>query len=303
MIAKVVDIYEAKEQLSVEKIKVKIRSECENNIEFCTQEHEKITFLEFEKELWKLLSHMGRLYIQLFLISCHNRLDYSKWLNTGLYYMRKALIARTIKTVFGEVRYFRTYLVRKNRIASSFYPIDIVLGLTRDGFSPSVISQATRLATRVSFITSVKLFTYFYGWSPSIQSFETLVLGLGREAGRYMEAAEAPEGDGDVLIIEADGKATPTATSEELEKRGKRRGKNKKGCCQRHRGKGKRKGKKRKRRKKGDKSKNGRSITIVVMYTLRRGVDGLLHGPINKIVWASYAPREVILQWARRQAT
>ncbi len=38
------------------------------------------------------------------------------------------------------------------------------------------------------------------------------------------------------------------------------------------------------------------------MYTLRRGADGLLHGPVNKIVWASYAPRQVILQQARRQA-
>ncbi|MCP4148404.1 MAG: hypothetical protein GY757_11695, partial [bacterium] len=28
-----------------------------------------------------------------------------------------------------------------------------------------------------------------------------------------------------------------------------------------------------------------------------------MHGPINKIVWASYAPRQIILQWARRQAT
>ncbi len=51
-----------------------------------------------------------------------------------------------------------------------------------------------------------------------------------------MEAAEAPEGDGEVLIIEADGKATPTATDEELEKRRKKRGKNKKGCSQLHRG-------------------------------------------------------------------
>ncbi|MCP4152255.1 MAG: hypothetical protein GY757_31245 [bacterium] len=32
-----------------------------------------------------------------------------------------------------------------------------------------------------------------------------------------MEIAEAPEGDGVVLIIEVDGKATPTATDEESE--------------------------------------------------------------------------------------
>ncbi len=114
MSAKIIDIFEAKEQLTVEKVKEKIRFECENIIDFCTLDQEGITFFEFEKELWKLLSCMGCLYIQLFLMSCHNRLDYSKWLDTGLFYIRKVPIARRIKTVFGEVIYFRTYQVRKN---------------------------------------------------------------------------------------------------------------------------------------------------------------------------------------------
>jgi len=30
---------------------------------------------------------------------------------------------------------------------------------------------------------------------------------------------------------------------------------------------------------------NGRSATVVVMYTLRRGEEGKLDGPINKKVW------------------
>jgi len=175
------------------------------------------------------------------------------------------------------------------------------LGLTGDGFSPSVMNLVTRLATRVSFGSTVLIYTYFYDWSPSTESIEFLVLGIGRDAGEYMEVAEPPEGDGEVLIIECDGRATPTATEEELNRRrGERKGKS--SCCQRHRGRLKRKKFKRRRRKKGDKCKNGRSITIVVMYTLRRGDDGLLHGPINKIVWASYAPRKVMLAWARRQA-
>ncbi len=80
-----------------------------------------------------------------------------------------------------------------------------------------MISLATRLSARVSFSASVKIFSYFYGWSPSAESVETLVSGSGRQAGEYMEAAEAPEGDSEVLIIEADGKATPTATKEESE--------------------------------------------------------------------------------------
>ncbi len=38
------------------------------------------------------------------------------------------------------------------------------------------------------------------------------------------------------------------------------------------------------------------------MYTLKKGEDGKLHGPINKKVWGSYAPRKVMLEWALRQA-
>ncbi len=303
MNAKIIDISDAKDQLSAETIKEQIRYECERIIEFCTQEQKGITFHKFEQELWPLISTMACLYIQLFLMSCHERLDYSKWIETGLYYVRRIPIARKIKTVFGEVKYWRTYLVRKDNSNGGFHPLDTILGLTRDGFSPSIISLSTRLATRVSFMTTVKLFTYFYGWSPSTESIETLVLGVGRNASGYMEVIEAPEGDGEVLIIEVDGKATPTATDEELAKRRGNRDNKEKGCCQRHRSKKERKKRKRKRRKKGDKSKNGRSITIVVMYTLKRGNDGLLHGPINKIVWASYAPRKIMLEWARRQAT
>ncbi len=40
-----------------------------------------------------------------------------------------------------------------------------------------------------------------------------------------------------------------------------------------------------------------------MMYTLKRGADGLLHGPINKKVWATYAPRKVMFDWVRNQAT
>jgi hypothetical protein len=57
------------------------------------------------------------------------------------------------------------------------------------------------------------------------------------------------------------------------------------------------------RRNKGDKSKNGRSATLVVMYTLRRGADGRLHGPCNKKVFGTFGSRKSAVQWARTQAT
>jgi hypothetical protein len=120
-----------------------------------------------------------------------------------------------------------------------------------------------------------------------------------------MDQAPAPPEDGERWVIEVDGKATPTATEAELKKRRGKRPKKPHACgCARHRGQAKRacRGKK-KRRQPGDKRKNGRSITLVVMYTLKQGDDGRRHGPVNQRVWGSYAPRKVMLAWAREQAT
>ena len=221
--------------------------------------------------------------------------------NSGVYYLG-ATISRTIKTTYGEVRYWRNYMTTKDNKSSGFYPLDRVIGLTRDGFSPLVMNLATKLATRVSFSVSVVLFKCFYGWSPSSEAVQALVLGMGRDASEYMELTDAPEEDGEILVIEVDGKATPTAKEDELKKRRGTR-KNRRCCCQRHRNKNKRKCNCKNTGKKAGQGKNGRSITLVVMYTLKKGKDGKLHGPINKKVWGSYAPRKVMLDWARRQAT
>ena len=235
-------------------------------------------------------------------MSFQEQFDYSSWLEEGKYYQGN-LVSRTIKTIYGDVRYWRHDLVRKG--GGGFYPLDAGIGLTGDGFSPLVMSLATRLATRMSFSASVLLFRGFYDWAPSSEALQHLIIGMGKDSGTYMEQAPAPTDDGEVLIIEVDGKATPTATEAELQKRrGKRHAKPHVCGCARHRSKAKRacRGKK-KRRQPGDKSKNGRSITLVVMYTLKRGDDGRLHGPINKRVWGSDAPRKVMIVWARRQAT
>lgn len=119
---------------------------------------------------------------------------------------------------------------------------------------------------------------------------------------RFQKFIFTNEEDGEQLVIEVDCKATPTATEEELNKRRGKRAKSKKCCkcgCQRHRGKSKRlQSNCGKRRKRGDKSKNGRSITLVAMYTLSESKDGKLHGPINKKIWGSYASRATMIKWA-----
>src|SRR6266852_8249531 len=286
---------------SISDIQDQIRSTCEDIVSFCSQSTDK-TFYQVERSLQIQISSLACLFFQLFLMSFHEQFDYATWLEKGKYY-KGALIPRTIKSIYGEVQYWRIYLIRKD--GGGFYPVDACIGLTGDGFSPVVMSLVTRLATRVSFSASVLLFRCFYGWAPSRETIQELIIGMGKDSVAYMEQAQGPSDDGDILVIEVDGKATPTATEAEVNTRRGKRHKKPHACgCARHRGQAKRtcRGKK-KRRKPGDKSKNGRSITLVVMYTLKPGDDGRLHGPINKRVWGSYAPRKVMLAWAREQAT
>jgi hypothetical protein len=134
---------------------------------------------------------------------------------------------------------------------------------------------------------------------------------MGREAAPFMRqlpASSPQHPEGDVLVIEVDGKCPATATEEELAKRrGKRRPRHERSCtcgCQRHRGRTRRERRgSKKRRKRGDKSKNGREAVVVVMYTLKRSADGQLHGPRNKKLYATFAGRKAAAQWARAEAT
>jgi hypothetical protein len=286
---------------SIQQIQDQIHSMCDDIIHICMQPT-AVTFYHAEQLLRSHISSLACLFFQLFLMSVHTQFDYTSWLAKGTYY-KGELVSRTIKTLYGEVRYWRTYVIRKD--GGGFYPFDAGIGLTGDGLSPLVLSVGTRLATRMSFAASVLLFRCFCGWAPSSDTIQQLVLGMGKDSVAYMDQAPVPPDDGEILVIEVDGKATPTATEAELRKRRGKRPKPSHACgCARHRGQAKRacRGKKQ-RRKPGDKSKNGRSITLVVMYTLKHGDDGRLHGPINKRVWGSYAPRKVMVAWAREQAT
>lgn len=260
-----------------------------------------IDFFEFEKQVVLRVFELGKLFIALFLCSReHERELKDKGDHAG--YKCQGPRDRLLGTVFGKVLYWRTYIYRGNG-KGGYYPLDIELGLPCDGFSMLVRSHAARLATKMSYAQSVAVLCMFLKWSPSQKSVEEMVLGLGKHTCQWFESAPAPKNDGDVCIIQMDSKATPTATEEELEKRRGKRAYNPHPGSQRHRGKAARKGRgSKKRKKKGDKSKNGKMSTIVVMYTLKRSDDGLLEGPINKKVYASYAPKRHAVAVARREA-
>lgn len=260
------------------------------------------TFHEFEKGLAAEVFELGRLLVSVFMWMREDQWQKSGDNVTEAGEKRQGLKSRLLGTAFGKVEYWRTYIYRK-KDGGGRYPLDIELGIPWDGFSMQVRSLATRVATKVSYAQSVLVVGMFLGWSPCQKMIEEMVLGLGRHTGEWFETAPAPEGDGEVLVIQIDGKGTPTATDRELARRRGKRAPGHRAVSQRHRGRAarKRRGPK-KRRKKGDKSKNAKMATIVVMYTLKRSADGKLEGPINKKVYASYAPKRHAFAYARREA-
>jgi hypothetical protein len=138
--------------------------------------------------------------------------------------------------------------------------------------------------------------------APATEVIEQAVLGLGRHTAEWFETAPAPEGDGDVLIAMFDSKGAPTATETELKRRRGKRRKRRGPKSPRHRGRARRgRYPKKPRRKKGDKSKNAKMATMVVMYTLKRHGKKLL-GPINRKIYASFAPKRHAFEIARREA-
>jgi hypothetical protein len=258
-----------------------------------------LTFLEFEQQLIPQVFALGRLFVTLFLCMReeHFRAVHPQ---PEVGYKRQGPISRSLGTWFGKVCYWRIYHYQNGQ---GYYPLDVELGLTGDGFSLLLQSYAVRMATKVSYAQAVLMLTLFLFWSPAQVSIEGMVLGLGRHTAAWFEVAPVPEGDGEVLVIQMDSKATPTATEAELAKRRGKRQPNPHPGSQRHRGRAarKRRGSK-KRRKKGDKAKNGKMATIVVIYTLKYSADGTLEGPINKKVYASYAPKRHAAAIARREA-
>ena len=283
---------------TVEEVRAKIVQEV-REIEAWVLSCQTLTFFAFETGLVPKVLGLGCLFIQLFLCMRQEQFQ-ATHPQPQPGYKRFDPNPRLLRTIFGKVRYWRTYFYCQGK---GYYPLDVELGLTKDSFSMSLRSCATWMATKVSYAQATLILSRFLHWTPAQESIADMVLGLGQHTGAWFESAPAPEGEGEVLVIQIDSKATPTATEAELEKRRGKRKPNPHPGSQRHRGRvaRQRRGPKT-RRKKGDKAKNGKMATIVTMYTLRWSTDGQLEGPINKKVYASYAPKRHAVAIARREA-
>lgn len=267
----------------------------------------ELSFREFERALREAVFGLGRAFVVLFLAlreqhvvvpHCTGRCE---WF--GRTFRPAPPIARNLTTLFGVVRYWRTYMREvADRERHGFHLLDFSLGLTSERFSWNVLAQAARLATELSFATAREILGEFMPNAPSTEVIEQTMLGLGAHTEAWFALQPAPEDDGEVFVAEIDGKAVPTATERELARRRRKRPHRPKSGSPRHRGRQKRaRHPKPPRRKKGDKSKNGKMVTMVVMYTLRRR-GRRLEGPLNRRHYASFGPKRHAFAIARREA-
>lgn len=268
---------------------------------------ESVSFKDFELALRELVFGFARLAIMLFLAlrEEHVMRSYPGDVEReGRRFRRAPAIVRSLATLFGVVRYARTYMRQIGcRDRSGFHPLDVSLGLHGDRFSWNVLTMAARLATKLSFAEARATLATFVPDAPSTEVIEQTVLGLGRHTADWFAHVPAPEDDGEVLVIMIDSKGAPTATDSELSRRRGKRRRRQLPASPRHRGRHlRRRWGKKPRRKKGDKSKNAKMATMVVMFTLRRNGTKLL-GPINRRLYASFAPKRHAFEIARRDAT
>jgi hypothetical protein len=189
---------------------------------------EPVSFKDFEQAIRLAVFAFARIAIMLFLALREDqlmRVHPSQVERDGRKFRRAPAIPRSLATLFGVVRYARTYMREVgHRGRRGFHPLDVALGLVGDRFSWNVLTMAARLATKLSFAEARTTLASFVPDAPSTEVIENTVLGLGRHTAAWFEHAPAPEGDGEVLVIMFDGKGAPTATESELSRRrGKRR--------------------------------------------------------------------------------
>lgn len=269
---------------------------------------DEVTFKWFEETLIPRVFAIARTAVMLFLICAERRVHQRTptWvIHGGRRFQRTKARARELTTWFGRVVYWRSYMLERGveqGEGHGFYPLDLALGLISDRFSLGLFSVVVRLATTLSFATAKTTAELFLPDVPSTEVIEKATLGLGRFTDQWFEQAPPPEGDGDVLVIMFDSKGAPQVTDREMKRRRRPWKDRPRPLSPRHRHREKRgrQGSK-KRRKKGDKSKNAKMATVVVMYTLR-SVGTTLHGPINPWFYASFAPKKHAFAIAWREA-
>jgi hypothetical protein len=269
----------------------------------CADSSAKCTLAEKEALLWTKTLALGAALITLFLFRQAARPRSATYEHDGnRFVITESCRCTSIGTRFGKVPFVRPVGRQVGRrTAQADLPVDRELGLC-GGFSLGVATGIARLCAMMAFAQARVTFALFHEWSPSSRATLRLVDAVGSEAKAFIEQAPAPKGDGDILVVQVDGRGAPMITATEHARRTKRRTEqDRRRTTRRAQRRARRKAHPKIRRKKGDKSKNAKVGFVAVIYTLKTTKGGL-EGPINKQIIATFESHRALMLWAKREA-
>jgi hypothetical protein len=255
----------------------------------------------FEPALWSLSLATGRALMALWLARCSARPRPARYEHDGNTYAITGTETGEVGTRFGKVAYEGPVgrLVGWKRAARDL-PLDRELGLC-GGFSLLVVTTIVKLCAQMAFASARRTFLDIFAWSPSPRATLRMVDGLGAQARPFLDQAPPPEGDGEVLVIQVDGKGAPAISSREHARRRQPHRRPKSGT-KRHERRERRRETPRVRRAPGKKSKNAKMAAVGVLYTLRKTPSGKLEGPVNKRVYGTFVSYRALFEWLAREA-
>lgn len=203
---------------------------------------------------------------------------------------------RAVMSRFGSYWWIRPiYELQHGEGPPTLAPGDGDVGLAAGGMSLTVHLLAANMAARMSYEEAKEVTEAFGDYAPCTRSTQGIVESLGPQGARHMADLPAPDDDGEILVIEGDGKGVPHVAEQEHARRRQPHKKRTRGPTDRGERKKRRRllRKGRARKKVGDKSKNARMFTAFVVYTVREHADGSVEGPINRRVFATFdGPRK-----------
>lgn len=259
------------------------------------------SFASLEHSLWSMLLSFGRALLTLFLLRQAQRpRPFLYRFGDKTWHLSKERTTK-IGTVCGKVYFTRKVgRIPGQERAAADLPIDRDLGLL-GGFSQNVVLRISQLCAQMSFGLALLNFRDIFGWAPSRNAVLRMIDYTGEAAKCFLEQVQAPENEGEILVIEMDAKGTPHMSSKELERRKKPH--QEKPSNQRKQKQKARKNKSVSRKEPGRKghSKNAKMAVVGVIYTLRQTLNGL-EGPINKRVIATYEGHKSLAKMLQKDA-
>src|SRR6267378_1054219 len=151
-------------------IKKTIKAHLDRVYAFVDRPNDTRPFGEVEGGMRDHLLILGRLFLAYFLALREERSEreVGRWKRRG--YRCRDRERKHLNTFFGRVTFWRTYVRRPG--GTGFHPLDLLLGITADGFSFLVMQTCARLSTLVPYEQVTALLLYFNSWSPSKTSVE-----------------------------------------------------------------------------------------------------------------------------------